>query len=49
MQQLKSIIKFIIFVYIFLIATCIGVVGISVFFIADIIEDYLNRNNNSHI
>ena len=49
MRQLKSIIKLIIFVCIFLIAICIGVVGISVFFIADIIEDYLNRKNNSHI
>lgn len=49
MQQLKSIIKLIIFACIYLIAICIGVVGISVFFIADTIEDYLNRKNNSHI
>jgi hypothetical protein len=49
MQQLTTILKLIIFACIYLIAICIGIAGISIFFIADKIEDYLNRNNNNHI
>lgn len=49
MQQLTSILKIIILAYVYLVAICIGIIGISIFFIADMIENYLNQKNNNHI
>lgn len=49
MNDIISILKLFLVIFITLVMSCIFIVGIVLLVIADSVIDFLNRNNNNHI